>query len=348
MGQISSTSVRCQDSHARVQMGVRSNGSEAMHVLAGFKTIDSCNRMWKFLRKCKTLVRLPTVLMVKVVLFPRKWECPQFGTLTRYPSCPRRTRYPSCPRRTRYPSRVYNDPYRRPNWDLEDLQLYVEFSGTDLNELEQAVKRALSWSLSLLGRAPDYLSQRLGRSAGFPHALDYICGTCARDHYLRSQNATAERDHYLIAVRDHYLSVHPFHSLGLRRGVRSLTSGYVCISSAVSFHLHVVMHRRYFLHKFCKKISLWRMLVEFLCPSAEMLGVSQAMCLGVYALTMHVHMFNAAPLRLAIETLGSFRNWCTSVRIGKLMDVVLLLLGMQVEGGHFVSPCIRLHYQQCL
>ena len=74
------------------------------------------------------------------------------------------------------------------------------------------------------------------------------------------------------------------------------------------------MHRHYFLEKFCQKISLWHKLVEFLCPNAEMLGVSQAISLGVYALTIHVRMFNAAPMRpdIAIETLGSFENWCTS------------------------------------
>jgi len=139
---------------------VRFDGSEAMHFLAGFETIDSCPHMWKFLGKCKALVRLPTVLMVKVVLFPRTDACPSFGALTRYPCFPRRG--------------VHGRDGFRPQGCLKNVQLYVKFSGTDLGELLLAVKRALSWSLSLLGRAPDYLSQRLGRSAGWPHALDYI------------------------------------------------------------------------------------------------------------------------------------------------------------------------------
>ena len=185
---------------------------------------------------------------------------------------------------------------------LNNLQLYVEFSGTDLGELLQAVKQALSWSLSLLGRTPDYLSQRLGRSAGWPRALDYICGT-------RGDGT---------AVRDHYLSMPPCQQLGLQHGVRTFTGAYVYISSNIAFHLHAVMHRRYFLHKLDGKTSLWCMLVEFLCPELgpelapelKMLELSQAMRLGVYALTVLVRMFNAAPETQAIETLGSLQNWC--------------------------------------
>ena len=60
------------------------------------------------------------------------------------------------------------------------------------------------------------------------------------------------------------------------------------------------------------------MLVEFLCPELgpelgpelKILELSQAMCLGVYALTVLVRMFNAAPETQAIETLGSLQNWC--------------------------------------
>jgi len=67
------------------------------------------------------------------------------------------------------------------------------------------------------------------------------------------------------------------------------------------------------MRKFCGKTSLWRMLVEFLCPeAAQMLELSHGLTLGVYALTVHVRMFNAAPETHAIEALGSFQKWCTS------------------------------------
>ena len=221
-------------------MAVPVHASETLHVLAGFETIEGSNHMWKFLGKCKTLVRLRTVLMVKVVLFPRADAFPSYGAVTRYPCFLRGSRQPRL----------------RPHRFFNHLQLHVEFSGTDVCELLQAVKRAYSWSLNLLGGAPDYLSQRFGRSARW---LDFF-GPC--------QNAVL---------------MYRCPRLGLRCCVNSYTSAYFYISSNVSFHLHVAMHRRHFLRQFGGRISLWRMLVEFLCPEAvEMVELSQAISLRVF------------------------------------------------------------------
>ena len=54
------------------------------------------------------------------------------------------------------------------------------------------------------------------------------------------------------------------------------------VSSDVSFHLHAALHCRHLLRAFGGRASLWRTVVEFLCPEAvEVLALSQAMSLGV-------------------------------------------------------------------
>jgi len=275
--------------------------------------------------------------MVKVVIFPRTENFPgsdksytgQQIVLTRYPCFPRRV-----DKWSRDRSKL-DDGFRDAMImaELNTSQLYVEFSGTDLLELLRAVKCALSWSSSLLGRVPEYLSQRFGESACLRHALDSICGTLD-SIYLHSIASG-------ISFRDHYFSVHPFKQLlqcsyFKQPGIRSFTSAYVPISSCVSFHLNGAMLCRYLREKLRNKEHLLKIVLEFLnlwpeaagivallplSPTATVpLPLSKAMRLGVYALTVHARMFNAVPrprlgecsVQLAMEAVGSFQNWIAS------------------------------------
>ena len=225
-------------------MAVMAGGAhvaETFHVVAGFEKIDCCNNMWKLFGKCKTLVRFPTVLMVKIVLFPRRHTFPSLGSVTRYPCFPRGLR---------------TSPLGS-HWCIQNFQLHAEFSGRHVGELLQAVKRALSWSCSLLGRAPDYLFQRVGGSA---------------------------RMFRLLGLWQHSV-IFSYRGLGLRRGVRTDTGAYVYISSNVPFHLHAVMHRRHFLGLFGGRMLLWRLLLEFLCPKAvKVVEFSNAMSVAVFGI----------------------------------------------------------------
>ena len=242
-----------EDSFAILSMlfqAVEADASETLHLVTGFRTIPCCNQMWKFLGKCKTLAKLRTMLMVKVVLFPR-WSV--------FPSHGARTRYPCYPRKSGSLERLFGLEIFTPKVKIDSLQLHLEFSGTDLSVLLQAVKCAFSWSLRLLGRVPDHLSQRIRETTTFLNMSVDFWGQCRRSVCMR------------FCPR-----------LGRRCSLLSYRSAYLYISNDVSFHLHAVLHCRHLLRAFGGRASLWRTVVEFLCPEAvEVLALSQAMSLGV-------------------------------------------------------------------
>ena len=248
-------------------MGVRRNNSESVQVLLGYSSPQYCKVMAKFLSRCKGLSVCPGILMVKVVIYSsgydgsRNEHAVHQGALTRYPC---------------RPHRGHREPGMRthPGGCVAGTQLYIEIVGR-FAALQTACQQAIVWSQALLGRPPDYIAQRLGRS-----------NACRAAQIFLEQRT----------LRAHYFNTVRWQNVRLEKFFHTHSSLYVHICCDVLLHLQKWLIMRCLMQTLKSKELLVHIVMDFLWPrSWEQCHLTETVRDTMFACLIHVRMFNDVP-----------------------------------------------------
>ena len=161
-----------------------------------------------------------------------------------------------------------------PGGCVAGTQLYIEIVGR-FAALQTACQQAIVWSQALLGRPPDYIAQRLGRSNACRAAQIFLEQPTLRAHYFNT--------------------VH-WQNVRLEKFFHTHSSLYVHICCDVLLHVQKWLIMRCLMQTLKSKELLVHIVMDFLWPrSWEHCHLTETVRDTMFACLIHVRMFNDVP-----------------------------------------------------
>lgn len=256
---------------------IRRNGSENVQVVLGFSSFFLNLELSRLLANWKEARKNIDICMVKVVILHQSFMRTGVPmSTTRYPHFPRRYGF-----RMQYPATYIGNG--------EGYALYVEITGR-LHALLSVVQKMLRTSEETLGKSPDFLWQRLGRSAVRFNSAVLLTSASIRNQLWPSPPWPC------VLIED--LSVRLF-------GVAAMV--HICTASDVD-RRSLTLYTLLLQCNFPRKISVWRMVWSYLWIG-EVVDLVRSV---VYSFSTRSRMLNN--LEHGGEPMLPFNDWANAAK----------------------------------